>query len=157
VASFGAGTVTPISTQTGRAGRPIPAGYAPDALAVSRNGQTLNVVDGNTDRLTTISLVTRHAQTIRVGYSPAAVAMLGNTAYVVSTISGTVLPVGSGHRDKPISVGLYSYPTTLTLAGATAVVLDTYSGQVSLVDTGARKAFAPIRVGNFPVAVAISG
>jgi DNA-binding beta-propeller fold protein YncE len=83
-----------------------------------------------------------------------AVAMLGNTAYVVSTISGTVLPVGRG---QPISVGQYSYPTTLTLAGATAVVLDTYSGQVSLVDTGVRKAFAPIRVGNFPVAVAISG
>ena len=157
VASFGAGTVTPISTRTGRAGRPIPAGYAPDALAVSRNGQTLDVVDGNTDAVTRISLVTRHASTIRTGYSPEAVAMLGSTAYVVSTISGTVLPVGSGRRDKPISVGLYSYPTALTLAGATAVVLDTYSGQVSLVDTGARKAFAPIRVGNFPVAVAISG
>lgn len=154
VASFGAGTVTPISIRTGRAGRPIPAGYAPDALAVSRDGRTLYVVDGNTDRVTRISTATRHTSAVRTGYSPDAVAVSGNTPYVVNTISGTLLPVGHG---KPISVGLYSYPTGLSMAGATAVVLDTYSGQVSLVDTTARKAFSPIRVGNFPVAVAISG
>jgi hypothetical protein len=87
------------------------------------------------------------------------VAMSGATAYVVGTISGTLTPIDSanGHRGRPISVGLYSYPTTLAMAGATAVVLDTYSGQVSLVSTGSRHVFVPIRVGNFPVAVAISG
>ncbi|MGH3398891.1 MAG: YncE family protein [Streptosporangiaceae bacterium] len=105
-----------------------------------------------------IITATGRARTIRVGYSPAAVAVSGGTAYVVGTISGTVTPIdaATGRRGKPISVGLYSYPTTLTVAGGTAVV-DSYSGQVSLVSTRTRHAFAPIRVGNFPVAVAVSG
>ena len=63
----------------------------------------------------------------------------------------------SGKPGTPISVGLYSYPTALALAGSTAVVLDTYAGQVSLINTSTRHVYAPITVGNFPVAVAISG
>ena len=41
--------------------------------------------------------------------------------------------------------------------GSTAVVLDTYAGQVSLINTSTRHVYTPITVGNFPVAVAISG
>jgi YVTN family beta-propeller protein len=83
----------------------------------------------------------------------------GSTAYVVSSIAGTVTPLAgaSGRLGSPISVGLYSYPTGLAVSGSTAVVLDTYAGQVSLINTGTGHVFAPITVGNFPVAVAISG
>jgi YVTN family beta-propeller protein len=45
----------------------------------------------------------------------------------------------------------------LAFAGSVAVVLDTYGDQVSLIDTRTRHVYAPITVGNFPAAVAISG
>jgi len=38
-----------------------------------------------------------------------------------------------------------------------AVVLDTYAGQITLINTHTRHVFAPVTVGDFPVAVAISG
>jgi YVTN family beta-propeller protein len=119
--------VTPISTSTEEAGPAIPAGYAPDALAISSSGQV--------------------------------VATSGATAYVVSSIAGTVtpLPAASGRAGAPLSVGLGSYPTDLVVSGSTAVVVDSYAGQVSLIDTATGHVFAPVTVGNYPVAVAISG
>jgi hypothetical protein len=50
-----------------------------------------------------------------------------------------------GHRDPHLS------------RDSTAVVLDTYGGQVSLVSTRTQHADAPITVGDFPVAIAITG
>ena len=79
---------------------------------------------------------------------------------MVNTISGTLTPIAtaSGRRGRPVSVGLYSYPTTIGLApgGKTAVVLDTYGGQVSLVNTRTHRARPPVTVGGYPVAVAIA-
>ena len=59
---------------------------------------------------------------------------------------------------RPVSVGLYAYPTAIAFAprSSTAVVVDTYGGQVSLVNTRTRHARAPITVGSYPVAVAIA-
>jgi YVTN family beta-propeller protein len=98
---------------------------------------------------------------VAVGYSPVAVMMLasGATAYVVSSIAGTVTPLAaaSGRAGAPISVGLYSYPTDLAVSGSTAVIVDSYAGQISLIDTGTGHVFAPVTVGGFPVAVAVSG
>jgi YVTN family beta-propeller protein len=37
------------------------------------------------------------------------------------------------------------------------VVVDGYAGQVCLIDTATGHVFAPVTVGNYPVAVAISG
>jgi hypothetical protein len=37
------------------------------------------------------------------------------------------------------------------------VVLDSYAGQISLINTRTGHVFAPATVGNFPLAVAISG
>jgi YVTN family beta-propeller protein len=45
----------------------------------------------------------------------------------------------------------------MVLTGSTAVVLDTYAGQVTVIDTRTGRVFAPVTVGNYPVAVAISG
>jgi len=41
------------------------------------------------------------------------------------------------------------------LGRATALVLDTYSGQVTPVNTRTRRALHPIKVGSFPVTMAI--
>ena len=48
-----------------------------------------------------------------------------------------------------------SIPAVLLLS--TAVVVDSYAGLVSLIDTATGHVFAPAQVGNYPVAVAISG
>ncbi|MFY9890035.1 MAG: hypothetical protein WAK71_17100, partial [Streptosporangiaceae bacterium] len=73
---------------------------------------------------------------------------------------GTLTPVtvASGRAGRPVSVGLYSYPTAITLAptGSTAVVVDTYGDQVTLVSTSSRRALASINVGSYPVAAAIA-
>jgi DNA-binding beta-propeller fold protein YncE len=98
-----------------------------------------------------------------VGYSPEAVAISpsGTTAYVVSTISGTLTPVSTATSvaGRPIRTGIYTYPTAveLTSSGATAVVIGTYAGRATLVSTRTGKVTARITVGLYPVAVAIAG
>jgi YVTN family beta-propeller protein len=162
VANYGSDTVTPITVATNEAGRPIPAGYAPDALVVTPDGKDVYVVDGNSDEVTPIATATgRPGRAVPVGYSPVAVTMSasGATAYVVSSIAGTVTPLAaaSGGTGSPISVGLYSYPTGLAVSGSTAVVLDTYAGRITLINTRTQRVYARVTVGNYPVAVAISG
>ncbi len=46
VVNQGSGTVTPINTVTGKAGKAIPTGNQPVAAAMSPNGKTLYVVNG---------------------------------------------------------------------------------------------------------------
>ncbi|HEY2318945.1 MAG TPA: alkaline phosphatase family protein [Solirubrobacteraceae bacterium] len=161
VASYGANTVTPIATATQVAGPPIPAGQAPNAIALTPDGATAEVVDGATDRVTPIDTARRRARrSTPVGSSPTAVAVTAHTAFVVSTIAGTVTPIDtlSGRAGHPISVGTYSYPTAIALApGArTATVLGTYDGTVRVLNTRTRTASRPIKVGALPVAAAIT-
>jgi len=172
VANYGSDTVTPIDLATGRTGRPVPAGQAPNALAVTPDSKTVLVVGGDSDTATPIAVrgvVMRRAAragdprpSIPVGYSPTAVAISssGATAFVVSTVSGTVTPISmaTGTAATPISVGVYSYPTVIELApaGSTGVVVDTYGDQVTLVSTSSRKVIATINVGSYPDAVAIA-
>jgi YVTN family beta-propeller protein len=159
VASFGSDTVTPISLATNAARPAIPAGFAPDSVAVTPDGKHVVVSDGDSDIATVIDVpggVVRH---VGVGYSPDGVAVSGSEAYVVNTISGTVTPIAtsSGRRGPAVNVGAFSYPTGMVITGSTGVVLDTYGGQVSLFSTRTRHAYAPITVGDFPVALAITG
>ncbi|HEY3904974.1 MAG TPA: YncE family protein [Streptosporangiaceae bacterium] len=77
VADIGNGTVTPVSTRTGRAGRPVHVPAQPDELAVAPDGKTVWVasqIDGNNQtpgRVTPISTATgRAGQPIRVGIDP---------------------------------------------------------------------------------------
>jgi YVTN family beta-propeller protein len=159
VANYGSDSVTPIDVATNRAGSPIAVGAAPDALAVTPDGKTVEVVSGDDDVVTPITVATHQAgRPIRVGYSPAAVGIRGAIAYVVNTISGTLTPISGGRARSPISVGQYTYPLDIAFGPGRlpAVVLDTYSGQVTLVDTHARRALRRVKVGRYPVAVAIA-
>jgi hypothetical protein len=45
----------------------------------------------------------------------------------------------------------------MAITGSTAIVVDSYGGQLSLFSTRTRHAYAPITVGAFPVALAITG
>jgi DNA-binding beta-propeller fold protein YncE len=159
VANEGSDTVTPITIATDTARPAIPAGFAPDSVAVTPDGKHVVVSDGDSDQVTVLSSTggpTRHAA---VGYSPDAVAVSGSEAYVVNNISGTVTPLAasSGRLAPPVNVGTFSYPTGMVITGSTAVVVDSYGGQVSLFSTRTWHAYAPITVGDFPVAVAITG
>jgi DNA-binding beta-propeller fold protein YncE len=69
----------------------------------------------------------------------------------------TPIATASGRRSRAVSVGAFSYPTGMAITGSTALVLDTYGGQISLFSTRTRHAYAPITVGNFPVALAVTG
>lgn len=159
IANFGSDTVTPIDTATNRPGRPRPAGYAPDALAATASG--VYAVDGNSDEVTRLGT----GQQTRVGFSPAAIAVSGATAYVVNTIDSTVTPlaVRTGKpaqpltAGKPLSVGAYTYPTAITIAGQTAIVVQPYNYTISLINTKTSKVSAPITVGAFPAAVTVTG
>jgi YVTN family beta-propeller protein len=165
VANYGSNTVTPIATATNTAAPAIPAGQGPNALALTADGATAEVVDGATDRVTPIDTARgRAGRPVRVGSSPTAVAVTGQTAFVVSTITGTVTPISTatgragGRAGHPISVGTYSYPTSITLApgGGIAAVLGTYDGTVRLLNTRTHRASRPIKVGALPVAAAIT-
>ncbi len=168
VASFGSDTVTAINALTQRAEAPVAVGQAPDALAVTPDSSRVYAVNGDSETVTVIRAsrsIVRSAgpaviATIGVGYSPAAVAIAGQSAFVVNTISGTVTPlsVATGKTGRAILIGTYSYPTAIQLApaGPTAVVISPYAGQITLLDTATRKVVATVNVGSYPVAAAIT-
>jgi YVTN family beta-propeller protein len=161
VAGYGSNTVTPVDVATGRPGHAIGVAQAPAALAMTPDGRTLYSAGADASTVSQIAVATGHVRApIKVGYTPAAIAMShsGATAYVVNTISGTLTPVSTrdGRAHRPIGVGVFTYPTAIALSGTTAVVIGTYAGRVTLVNTATRQVTARLRVGNWPVAVAVA-
>ncbi len=172
VAGYGSDTVTPIDVASLRTGRPVHVGQAPDALAVTPDSAVVYAVGGDSDSVTAIDAaaiwppgrhtLTNAGRTVRVGYSPTAVAVSasGRTAFVVNSISGTVTPVSTatGRAGRVIPIGVYSYPTAITLvpSGTTAVVVSPYAGQVTLISTTTMRPIATVTVGDYPVAVAVA-
>jgi YVTN family beta-propeller protein len=72
--------VTPVSTRTGRPGRPIPAGLFnyPTAIALAPSGSTAVVIGTYGGQVTLINTRTRHeVARINVGSFPVAVAIAG--------------------------------------------------------------------------------
>ena len=72
VANFDSGTVTPISTATNTAGRPVKVGREPFAVAITPNGRTAYVVNAASDTVTPISTATNRAGRSRSVTSPMA-------------------------------------------------------------------------------------
>jgi hyaluronoglucosaminidase len=107
--------VTPISTATNRAGKPITVGMEPYAMAITPNGKTLVVVnqDGTvslirtaTNRVTA-TISTGAPWTVWLTIRPLAITPDGRTAYVVNYKANTVTPISlpAGKAGKPITVG----------------------------------------------------
>jgi len=110
VASPSAGTVTPISTATNKAGKPIKVGKDPFDLAITPNGKVVEVVNQLSNTVTPIFTATNRAgKPTPVGSRPWAVAITpdSRTAYVANNGSNTVTPVSTvtGKAGQPISVG----------------------------------------------------
>ncbi len=104
-------SVTPISTRTGRAGKPIPLRGA-DIMVIAPNGRTGYVANLNYNRVTPISLATNTAgKPLNVTGSPLNIVITpdGRTAYAYSAMvdeKQVVTPISTATRTpgKPIRI-----------------------------------------------------
>jgi YVTN family beta-propeller protein len=161
VVNYASDSVTPVSLATRKAGRAIPVGADPTAIALTPDGRTAYVVNSGSGTVTPISTATATAgRAIRVGTDPTAIAITpdGRTAYVTNSGSDTVTPISTstGQPGPAIPVGAYPKALAITPDGRTVYVLDWEGGAVSPIATATDKAGPQIRVGSFPSAIAIS-
>ena len=93
--------MTPISTITNMAGKPIKVGSGPIAIAITPDGKTVYVANVYSDTVTPITTATNTpGKPIKVGKAPCRIAITpnGQTAYVANYESDTVTPIT--HRDQ---------------------------------------------------------
>jgi YVTN family beta-propeller protein len=161
VANYASANVTPVSLATGKAGRAIPVGSRPAAIAVTPNGRTAYAVNSGSATVTPIMTRTMKAgRPIRVGSGPRAIAITpdGRTAYVVNAGSDSVTPIRttSNRAGRPIRVGSDPSSIAITPNGRTAFVLDRGGASVTPIALATNRAKAPISVGSYPSAIAIA-
>lgn len=126
----GFGIVTPVTLATGRPGRPIDVAASPQAIAITPNGTTAYVIEGDGGGILPVNVATgRPGTPIKVGIGePSAIAITpdGRMAYVVTlhTPPGTIYPDGPG----------------------TVIPVNLTTGRLG----------APIKVGKYPLAIAIT-
>jgi YVTN family beta-propeller protein len=161
VVSSAAGTVTPITVSTRRAGRPISVGHNPQAIALSPDGGMAYVVNSGSGSVTPIQTATRRPErAIPVGDDPQGIAVTpdGRTAFVSNAGSDTVTPIdlGTGMSGPEIPVGIDPRRLAITPDGRTVYVLDWRGGQVTPIDVGTDRARAPIHVGSYPSSIVIA-
>lgn len=161
VANYASANVTPVSLATGKAGRAIPVGSRPAAIAVTPNGRTAYAVSSGSATVTPITTRTQKAgRPIRVGSRPRAIAIApdGRTAYVVNAGSDSVTPIDtiSNRARRSIRVGSNPRSIAITPDGTTAFVLDWGGASVTPIDLATDRARAPISVGSYPSAISIA-
>jgi YVTN family beta-propeller protein len=147
-----ASTVTPISTATNTALKPIKVAPYPDAIAITPNGKTAYVASHRSDTVTPIDTTTNTAlKPIKLAGSPGAIAITpnGKTAYV-ATGEYTVTPISTATNTtlKPITVGNGPEAIAITPNGKTAYVVNVFSGTVTPIDTATNAALKAIKIGN---------
>jgi YVTN family beta-propeller protein len=161
VGDSNSGSVTPVHTATGTAGRPIRTGAVPlvVAMAVTPDGKTVYVVNEGPGTVTPINTATNTAgKNIKVGVDPIAIVITpdGQTAYVLNLGQGapgkgTVTPISTATNTagKPIPLRHAAFPLDSNLmvmapTGKTIYV----AGNTTLtpIDTGTNTARPAIRV-----------
>ncbi len=161
VAGYRSNTVTPISPATAKAGKAIPVGSGPDAIALTPAGRTAYVANSGSGTVTPIDTANmRPGRPIRVGSDPSAIAVApdGRTAYVVDAGSNAVTPIdtATNRAQPPIRVGTSPRSIALVPHGRDAYVLDWGGSSITPIDLKTRKARPPIPVGSYPVAIAFA-
>jgi DNA-binding beta-propeller fold protein YncE len=164
--------VTPITTVTNTAGRPIKIGAIPTGIAITPDGKTAYITDEHPATVTPVATVTGTAgRPINIGGFPWAVAITpdGRTAYVVDLPAygrgpSRVIPVSTATSTagRPIKisdiVGL-SAAIAITPNGRTAYVVGgSHTGTtVTPVATATNTLGRPIKIsGGVPQAVAVA-
>jgi DNA-binding beta-propeller fold protein YncE len=146
----------PISTRTGKPGRPIIVGGKQPGLpwpltdAITPNGKMIYLLNETRQFVTPVNLVTgKSGRQIRVGPNPQGLAVdpNGRTAYVLVANAGVVLPINlkTNKPEKAIHVGKYPTNIVITPDGKTAYV--SRGREVVPIDTATNKAERPITVG----------
>ena len=98
----------PINTATGAAGRPIPVGEGPLAIAITPNGKTAYVVNTLGHTVTPITIATNTAgPTIPASLDPSVIAITPNskTAYVLNLDSVIPIATATNTAGRPVNVG----------------------------------------------------
>jgi YVTN family beta-propeller protein len=158
-------TVTPISTATGTAGKPIPVGDEPDIMVVTPDGKTLYVAAGGSGSsrglapVTPVDVATGKPGTpIRVAQYPAALAVTPDSRTLYIARWHTVVPVSvaTGQPGQPIKVGIEPDAMAVTPDGRTLYVASYISNTVTPVDVATGKPGTPITVAHAPIALAIT-
>src|SRR5262245_28623709 len=111
------GTVTPISTATNKAGKPIKVGHSPCSMAISPDGRAVYVTNQMAGTVTPISTRTNRAgQPIKVGFMASIIRFTpdGKTAYVGT--ANTVVPfdTATGAVGKAIRVAPRNWMGAIT-------------------------------------------
>jgi YVTN family beta-propeller protein len=147
VLNQGSGTVTPISTATNTAGKPIKVGHSPCSMAIAPDGRAVYVTNQMAATVTPINTRTnRSGEPIKVGFMASMIVFTpdGKTAYVgtansvvpFNTVTGAV---GRAIRVAPCGdMGAITAMTT-TPDGKTVYVA-TWLGTVIPVSTRTRRA-----------------
>ena len=161
VVSAAAGTVTPITLATRRAGRPIRVGHNPQAIGLSPGGGMAYVVNSASGSVTPIQTATRRPEpAIPVGHDPRGIAVTpdGRTAFVSNAGSDTVTPIDlrTGTSGAAIPAGTDPRRLAITPDGRTVYVLDWRGGEVTPIDVATDRPRAPINVGSYPSSIVIT-
>jgi YVTN family beta-propeller protein len=172
VVNSASNSVTPVDLVSRRAGKPIPVGTDPVAIAVAPSGTMAYAVNSGSGTVTPIATATgRTGAPIRVGTDPQAIAIApgGQTAYVTNMGSDSVTPIdlASGRPGSPIPTGAMPRAIAITPEGRTALVLNWGGSSVTPIRlAGGRFRPGPaapfgrpgraIPVGGYPFAITIA-
>jgi YVTN family beta-propeller protein len=163
------GTVTPISTASNKAQKPIMA--IASTIAITRDSRTAYVatccspVAGDYDFITPLNLVTgKRGKTIKVGSGPSDLAITpnGRTLYVSSVENfrkdGAVTPVNiaTGKAGKAVRVGASPGNIAITPGSRFAYVANNGSGTVTVIRVATNTAIKQIKTGAGPDVIAIT-
>jgi YVTN family beta-propeller protein len=152
VLDHGAGTVTPVSTATNRAGRPIRVGRGPVGIAITPDGRTAYVTNSDSGTVTPINTFTNRAgRPVKVGPNPGAIVITpnGKTAYVARDKGVIPISLPGNRPGKLIRAGLPSrWPDELALTpdGRTLYAEDQVGQTVTPIRTATNTALEPVKV-----------
>lgn len=168
-----ANTVVPISTATNTAGKPItvPGGFA---VAITPDGKTAYVVSKPNPGSELGVVVPIHVATnmpgkpIGVGSGPQQILISpdGKTAYVTLSTGVTPIRVATGTAGQAINAGHVPFCLAVTPDGTTLYVVDSHPfssygpftprGSVIPIRVATSTVGKPIKVGRFPLSIAIA-
>jgi YVTN family beta-propeller protein len=177
VANFGSGTVTPFSTATGKTRAAIAvaknaAVVSPEAIAITPNGSTLYVAAGisSTRHGSLKSYVVPIGTATGTAGLPIAVPVKGSMSLAITPNGHSVYVVGNGaagYAAAAISTVTNTLIAMVPIPGSSdalavspdgrlVYVLDSRANTVTVISTATNTARRPVKVGKYPVALAIS-
>ncbi len=167
IANSESNTVTPVSVGASKAGPAIPVGADPDSIAITPDGKTAYVGEGNytpSPAVTPINIATNQAEPailLPAGSYATIIAITpdGKTAYAASTYAGTVTPISTGTNKAGPAINISSGINAIAITPDSKTVYvasGNAPGTVTPIDTATNKAGPAIPVGTNPSALAIT-